>query len=261
MRLGWITSILIIALGISLIYNANIQEPMTSTEMEQAMAYDVKNEFKKGEIQSSPEIAEFEVVIQVNQNNNSNATQDNNEFSKKNNDIVYNMGCVLEKETEANVREPSTIKKGEVTNVKLPMETNKLNSYIALSPKDGKYFPSSFQLKITNKVDVNKYNYELWGTTPGIEGAPSNGVLTSNNITSMPYPTDLYEVKGTNLVIGNIDIGNKALNIISIGNIFDENFNIVGNVDSLNNDIIINCDKAENITGLLIYIGAPVPIQ
>ena len=261
MRLGWIIAILGVVLCISLIYNANIQEPLTDKEMEQAMTYDAKNEFKKGEVQSSPKIAEFEVLLQVNQKNNSSAIEDNNEFRKKNNDILYNMGCVLEKETETVVQESSVVKKEEVTNVKLPMETNKLNSYIALSPKDGIYFPSNFQLKITNKVDVNKYNYELWGTSPGIEGAPSNGILTSDSIKSMPYPSDLYTIKETNMVIGNIEIGNKALNIVSIGNIFDENFNIIGNVDSLNNDILINCDKGENITGLLIYIGAPVLIQ
>ena len=261
MKLTWIIAILVVVLCISLIYQVTIQEPLTSEEMQKAMAYDAKKEFEQGGVKSSPKDASFIVLLEELQKNNATNKQDNAEFSKKNNAIVYNMGCVLEKQTEESIEPPKEIKKDELTDVKLPMETNKLNSYIALSPKDGKYFPTSFRLKITNKVDVNKYDYELWGTSPNVEGAPSNGVIDENIIKSMPYPKDLYTINNSNMVIGNINIGNKALNILSIGSIFDENFNIIGNVDSLNNDIIIHCDKAENITGLLIYIGAPLPIQ
>jgi len=261
MKFVWIITVLLAIVCISLIYQENIREPLSTKDMENAIVYDAKKEFEDTEIKSIPEIAKFTVLIEELQNNNEPESQERNEFSKKNNAIIYNMGCVLEKQTEDIIQPLEEIKKNEITDVKLPMETNKLNSYIALSPKDGKYFPSSFRLKVTNKVDVNKYNYELWGAGPNVEGAPSNGVIDENIIQSMPYPKDLYSIKNTNMVIGNIDIGNKALNILSIGNIFDENFKVVGNVDSLNNDIIINCDTAENITGLLIYIGAPVPIQ
>lgn len=262
MKLVWLIAILVIVLCISLIYQTTTREPLTSEEMEKAMAYDAKKELEKGAVKSSPKNANFAVLLEVLKNNNANTNDDRTEFSKKNNAIVYNMGCVLEKQTEKSIQQPpEEIKKNEITDIKLPMETNKLNSYIALSPKDGKYFPTSFRLKITNKVDVNKYNYELWGSSPNVEGAPSNGVIDQNTIKSMPYPKDLYTITNSNITVGNINIGNKALNILSIGNIFDENFKIIGNVDSLNNDIIVNCDKAENITGLLIYIGAPVPIQ
>ena len=261
MKFVWIITVLVAIVCISLIYQEKIREPLSTKDMENAIAYDTKKEFEDTEIKSIPEIANFTVLIEELQNNNELKSQERKEFSKKNNAIIYNMGCVLEKQTEEIIQPLKDIKKNEITDVKLPMETNKLNSYIALSPKDGKYFPSSFRLKVTNKVDVNKYNYELWGAGPNVEGAPSNGVIDENIIQSMPYPKDLYSIKNTNMVIGNIDIGNKALNVLSIGNIFDENFKVIGNVDSLNNDIIINCDNAENITGLLIYIGAPVQIQ
>lgn len=262
MKLFWLIAILVIVLCISLIYQTSTQEPLTTEEMEKAMAYDAKKEFEQDVVKSSPKNADFVVLLEELQNNNANKIQDETEFSKKNNAIIYNMGCVLEKQTEESIQQPpEEIKKNEITDIKLPMETNKLNSYIALSPKDGKYFPSSFRLKVTNKVDVNKYNYELWGASPNVEGAPSNGVIDENTIKSMPYPKDLYTIKNSDMLIGNINIGNKALNILSIGNIFDESFKVIGNVDSLNNDIIVNCDNAENITGLLIYIGAPVPIQ
>jgi hypothetical protein len=261
MNCVWIIALLITIICISLISQVNIQEPLSTKDMENAIAYDAKKELEDDEIMSEPEIAHFTVIFEELQNNNEPVPQERNEFSKKNNAIFYNMGCILEKQTEDIIQPLEEIKKNEITDIKLPMETNKLNSYIALSPKDGKYFPSSFNLKVTNKVDVNKYNYELWGAGPNVEGAPSNGVIDKNIIQSMPYPKDLYSIKNANMVIGNIDIGNKALNILSIGNIFDENFKVVGNVDSINNDIIINCDNAENITGLLIYIGAPVPIQ
>ena len=261
MRLVWLIAVLFIVLCISLIYQVTIRESLTDEERTKAVTYDMRKDNEKGTIQSVPKMAGFTVLLEDLYKNNNIESEANKEFRKKNKAILYNMGCVLEKQTEESIQIPEEIKTNEVTDIKLPMETNKLNSYIALSPKDGKYFPSSFRLKVTNKVDVNKYNYELWGTSPGIEGAPSNGIIDANNIKSIPYPEDLYTIKNNNLVIGQIDIGDKALNILSIGNIFDENFNVIGNVDSLNNDIVINCDKGENITGLLIYIGAPIPMQ
>lgn len=261
MKFVWVIALLIAIVCISLIYQVNIREPLSTKEMEYAIAYDAKKELENDEIKSVSKIASFTVLIEDLPNNNESISQERREFSKKNNVIFYNMGCVLEKQAEDIIQSSEKIRKNEITNVKLPMETNKLNSYIALSPKDGKYFPNSFRLKVTNRVDVNKYNYELWGTSPNVEGAPSNGIIDENIIQSMPYPKDLYTIKNSKMVIGNIDIGDKALNILSIGNIFDEKFKVIGNVDSLNNDIIINCDTAENITGLLIYIGAPVPIQ
>lgn len=261
MKFVWIIALLFVIVCISLIYQVDIQESLTTKEMENAVAYDAKNEFEDGETKSIPEIANFTVLMEEIQNNNEPISQERMDFSKKNNAIIYTMGCVLEKQTEDMNQSSEEIKKNEITDVELPMETNKLNSYVALSPKDGKYFPSSFQLKITNKIDMNKYNYELWGTGSNVEASPSNGVIDKNIIRSMPYPKDLYVIKDSNMVIGNIDIGDKALNILSIGNIFDENFKVIGNVDSLNNDIIIHCDIADQITGLLIYIGAPVPIK
>lgn len=257
MKLIWIITLLLLVLCISLFYQVSIRESLTGEELAKVVTYDMQKKNEEGTIKSASKLASFSVLLEEINNN----SRDSKEFSKKNNAILYNMGCVLEKQTKESIQNPEEIKKNEIKDIRLPMETNKLNSYIALSPKDGKNFPSSFRLKITNKVDVNKYDYELWGTTPNVEGAPSNGVIDINTIKSMPYPKDLYIIKDTNLIIGNINIGDKVINILSIGNIFDENFNIIGNVDSINNDIIISCDKAENITGLLIYIGAPVPIQ
>lgn len=261
MKLVWLIALLLFVLSISLLYQVTIHEPLTDEEMTKAVTYDMRKDNEKDEIQSVPEIARFTVLLEDLHKNNNIDSSASKEFSKKNNAIIYTMGCVLEKQTDESIQKSEEIKANEIKDIKLPMETNKLNSYIALSPKDGKYFPTSFRLKVTNKVDVNKYNYELWGTSPGTEGAPSNGIINANNIKSFPYPDDLYTIKNKNLVIGNIDIGTKALNILSIGNIFDENFNVIGNVDSINNDIIINCDNGDNITGLLIYIGAPLPIQ
>ena len=39
----------------------------------------------------------------------------------------------IEKQTEESIQEPVEIKKDKIEGIKLPMETNKLNSYIALS--------------------------------------------------------------------------------------------------------------------------------
>ena len=261
MKLKWLIVLLLFILFISLQYQVTIRESLTDEEIAKAVTYDMRKDNIKDEIQSVPKLAKFDVLLEELYKNNVNESDASKEFRKKNNAIVYNMGCILEKQIDESTQISKEIKKDTVKELILPMETNKLNSYIALSPKDGKYFPSSFRLKVTNKVDKNKYNYELWGTSPDMKGTPSNGVIDKNIIQSMPYSKELYTIKDSDMIIGNINVGDKALNILSIGNIFDENFKIIGNVDSLNNDIIINCDKCESITGLLIYIGAPVPIQ
>ena len=64
MKLFWLIAILVIVLCISLIYQTTIREPLTTEEMEKAMAYDAKKEFEQGAVKSSPKNADFVVLLE-----------------------------------------------------------------------------------------------------------------------------------------------------------------------------------------------------
>ena len=64
MKLFWLIAILVIVLCISLIYQTNTQEPLTTEEMEKAMAYDAKKEFEQDVVKSSPKNADFVVLLE-----------------------------------------------------------------------------------------------------------------------------------------------------------------------------------------------------
>ena len=63
MKFVWIIALLVLIVCISLIYQVNIKEPLSTQDMENAIAYDAKKEFEDTEIKSIPEIAKFTVLI------------------------------------------------------------------------------------------------------------------------------------------------------------------------------------------------------
>lgn len=169
-------------------------------------------------------------------------------------------------------REPKKEYKAAVFKVDRPetialhMETEKVTSFIAVAPQAGGIFPKKFNLTITNPVADNKLSFDLWGTSPAIENAPSNSIIGSDNYTSFPYPPELFETKdkdGTlvdGLKIGGINIGNNALHIIGVGRIFDRNFNDIGEVQNMNDTLNVVCNNSTGITGMLFYLGKAVPV-
>ena len=101
MRLVWIIALLIIVLCISLFYQASLRESLTGEEIAKAVTYDMRKKNEEGAIKSSSKLASFTVLLEEIYNN----SQVSKEFSKKNNSILYNMGCVLEKQTEESIQE------------------------------------------------------------------------------------------------------------------------------------------------------------
>ena len=165
---------------------------------------------------------------------------------------------------------PATINKKAIFKVDNPgpvvlqMETNKAENFIVIVPQEGGKFPEKFTFKITNNVAENKLNMDLWGSTPSIENVPSNSVIGSDNYRSFPYPMEIFQTKDKNdklvdgLMIGGLNIGNNALNIIGGGRLFDRNFTDIGDVQNLSEDIKVNCNDSKGITGILIYLGKAI---
>lgn len=165
-------------------------------------------------------------------------------------------------------------------------EREKLPSFIIVSPETMSVFPSNFQLKIQNNIKNNKLQIDLWGDSYMNKDKPrpignANTIIGPNNFssyidednTSFSYSkykyifANCFKEPDKGCVVNNLDIGNKIVNIIQSGDIFDNKGSKIGNVTKIgkqNNvsleSISINIENTSDITGLLIYMGSPVAI-
>jgi hypothetical protein len=147
----------------------------------------------------------------------------------------------------------------------LHMETAKAESFIAIAPQEGGKFPPKFTFTLTNNIEANKLNMDLWGTSPSLTNVPSNSIVGSDNYAGYPYPKEVFQTKDKNgklvdgLLVGGLNIGNNALNIIGVGRLFDRNFTDIGEVQNLSDKITIDCTESKGLTGILIYLGKATP--
>ena len=147
----------------------------------------------------------------------------------------------------------------------LHMETAKAESFIAITPQEGGKFPPKFTFTLTNNIEANKLNMDLWGTSPSLTNVPSNSIVGSDNYAGYPYPKEVFQTKDKNgklvdgLLVGGLNIGNNALNIIGVGRLFDRNFTDIGEVQNLSDKITIDCTESKGLTGILIYLGKATP--
>ena len=166
-------------------------------------------------------------------------------------------------------------------------DITKLNSFIVISPKTKKSFPSNFQIKIENNIEENKIQFDLWGDTYINQNAMrpignTNTIIGPHNLHSYIDATsnpdiflynksifnDICFAKNTNeCKINNMEVGNKIINVIQSGGIFDNNGTKIGNAIKMNRiknvsmeTIIIDIEDTNDITGILIYIGYPSPL-
>ena len=65
-------------------------------------------------------------------------------------------------------------------------------------------------------------------------------------------------------MVGGLDIGKRAINIIQSGKIYDNNDNVIGSIskqettqDNQNETYTINVINSEDITGLVLFITYP----
>jgi hypothetical protein len=143
----------------------------------------------------------------------------------------------------------------------LHMETAKAVSFIAIAPQEGGKFPPKFTFTLTNNIEANKLSMDLWGTSPTAANVPSNSIVGSDNYAGYPYPKEIFQTKDKSgklvdgLLVGGVNIGNSALNIIGVGRIFDRNFTDIGEVQNLGDKITIECTESKGLTGIFIYLG------
>ena len=143
----------------------------------------------------------------------------------------------------------------------LHMETVKAESFIAIAPQEGGKFPPKFTFTLTNNIEANKLSMDLWGTSPALTNVPSNSIIGSDNYAGYPYPKEIFQTKDKSgklvdgLLVGGLNIGNNALNVIGVGRIFDRNFTDIGEVQNLSDKITITCTDSKGLTGIFIYLG------
>lgn len=164
-------------------------------------------------------------------------------------------------------------------------ETQEKHSFIVISPKSKKTFPKNFSIKIENNVGENKTQYDLWGDSyiNTLKKRPIgnvNTIIGPHNLSSyinytdkpvFSYDNSVFNTKcfkeNEGCEINKLDIGNKIINVIQSGDIFDNNGKKIGNVTKttkLENvsmeTIQINIENTPDITGILIYMGPPISL-
>jgi hypothetical protein len=143
------------------------------------------------------------------------------------------------------------------TTISLPMETSSFYSYIVVAPDSQSKFPKSFTFTLANDIQATKIQIFLWGSNPTTLNVPSNGIVGYDNITSYPYPPDVYSISPPKLMIAGVDIGNDAMNIINSAPVFNRAYTQIADVSYNDSNTVVVCTDSTNITGMLIYLGKP----
>ena len=152
------------------------------------------------------------------------------------------------------------------------------NNFIIITPTTNDTFPKKFQLEITNNTKQTNQMINLWGdffsnkSKSQPYGNP-NRILTTDDIlnytekvsrTVFGYNKNAFgesckKLDESECEIAGMDVGNKCINIIQSGNIYDETGDKIGSTSITEateskpeQKMIINIDS-DNITGLLIY--------
>jgi len=152
------------------------------------------------------------------------------------------------------------------------------NNFIIITPTTNDTFPKKFQLEITNNTKQTNQMINLWGdffsnkSKSQPYGNP-NRILTTDDIlnytekvsrTVFGYNKNAFgesckKLDESECEIAGMDVGNKCINIIQSGNIYDETGDKIGSISITEateskpeQKMIINIDS-DNITGLLIY--------
>ena len=164
-------------------------------------------------------------------------------------------------------------------------ENKEKHSFIVISPKSKKTFPKKFAVKIENNVYENKTQYDLWGDSyiNSLKKRPIgnvNTIIGPHNLSSyinytdkpvFSYDNSVFNVKcfkeKEGCEINKLDVGNKIINVIQSGDIFDNNGKKIGNITKTNRlknvsmeTILINIENTSDITGILIYMGPPITL-
>ena len=169
--------------------------------------------------------------------------------------------------------------------INIQLDSGRLNNnFIIITPKTNKVFPSNFEIILTNETDNTGIVFDLWGdsefnknkTQP--KGNP-NTMLdqeTLNAYLDKTGETDTFgyskqsfgdtcsTTEEEKCMVGGLDIGKRAINIIKIGKIYDDNNNDIGYIskkestqDDTREVYTITVTNSENITGFVLFITYP----
>jgi hypothetical protein len=163
--------------------------------------------------------------------------------------------------------------------VSIELDSGKLNNnFIIITPKTNEVFPSNFEISITNNSDLTGVTFELWGDfdmnsmKPQPSGNP-NRILDNNILTEyLNHKGDTFGyskqafgdscsiIDENKCMVGGLDIGKRAINIVKSGNVYDDKDNVIGSVSKQNttatnmNEIFtIRITNSDSISGLVFF--------
>lgn len=156
------------------------------------------------------------------------------------------------------------------------------NNFVIITPETNDTFPSNFTLTLKNDLTSNEVQLNLWNDNvlnnqkPKPEGN-MNTILNKDTLSKYTenisrsvfgynkevFGDSCYKIDSDMCMIGGLNVGNRSINIMATGNVYDENNNVIGNVEKQSSTednqveqykININSD---NITGLILYYSYP----
>jgi hypothetical protein len=153
------------------------------------------------------------------------------------------------------------------------------NNFILITPSTNDTFPDKFKFEIINDTEKTKQSLYLWGDyminqNKSQPGGNPNRILTHDDIinytekatrTIFGYNKDAFgdnckKLDEKECQIAGMDVGNRCINIIQSGDVYDEIGDKIGSVSTVVptetepiQKIIVNINNGDNITGLLIY--------
>lgn len=163
------------------------------------------------------------------------------------------------------------------------------NNFILIKPDTNDTFPEKFRIEIVNNTITNNQVITLWGDNilnknkPQPDGNP-NKILDPDTLLNYTenvsktvfgynkkgFGDSCFELDDSSCKIGDMEVGNRCINIIQSGDIYDEKNSKIGSVsknpatqarntqkkkdDIPTETLIINIDN-KNVTGLLLYLS------
>ncbi len=236
-------------------------EGLTQSELEEKMEIEKQERIQSVEGQETslmvPKIVG--IHIQDNQQYSENMYRDKSTFIDQYPNASYLVQTIPKEEID-NISEEFEVEFNKAIQITLPMETSRFSSFMIIRPTNDNRFPKFFTLDINNFPSENKKDYVLWGDSGEVESSPNNNVITPYNVKSHPHPKDLMLVEDSNIYIGKYNMGRKILHIHTLGTIFDNKYMNIGNVDTVDDKISIQCSKGHLIDSIMIYFGVPSDI-
>lgn len=156
------------------------------------------------------------------------------------------------------------------------------NNFVIITPETNDTFPSNFTITIENNTQSNVVQLNLWNDNFLNDNKPKpegnmNTILNKDTLSKYTenisrsvfgynkevFGDSCYKIDSDMCMIGGLNVGNRYINIMATGNVYDENNNVIGNVqkqssteDNQVEQYKININS-ENITGLILYYSYP----